>query len=203
MDRSFVQSNATEILDPSREVVEEFADIVEQVAPTGAKLPSYHPTRWARINNLLDKVDTITNGRAGSLVQFGSFLVFGGTTTIVNLVIMYAILRFVPLHNAQLLNTLASALGCEISLICNFILNDNFTFKHMPGRSRSLWNRFLRFQGTALVGTLLTILIEAMLNNFLHIPSLIGQAIAIVIVLFYNFFMQSFFTYNKNAAKTA
>ena len=203
MDRSFVQSTTTEILYPSREVVEELADIVESTAPTETKLPSYHPTQWALVNNLLDKVDTITNGRAGALVQFGTFLVFGGTTTIVNLVIMYAVLHFVPIKNAQVLNTLASALGCEISLICNFVLNDNFTFKYMPGRSRSFWNRFLRFQGTALIGSLLTIIIEAFLNNIFHIPSLVSQAIAIVIVLFYNFFMQSFFTYNKNAGKNA
>lgn len=200
MDQSFVQSNVAEVLDPSQEIVEEIVEIVEQVAPASPTLPSYHPTSWALLNTVLDRVDVITNGRAGSLYQFATFLVFGGSTALVNMAIVYVVFyrMQMPALTSQVHNLIAIALGCEISLTCNFFLNDNVTFKHMPGRSRSLLGRFWRFQTTGIVGTILTILIESAFSDFLHLPALVSTAIAIVIVLFYNFFMQSFFTYSKN-----
>src|SRR5690348_1870917 len=93
MDQTIVRNTVVdEILDPSQEIVEEIVEIVEHVAPAASAKPSYQPTRWPQVNALLDKVDDITNGRAGSLVQFATFLVFGGTTTIINLAIVYVVL---------------------------------------------------------------------------------------------------------------
>ena len=156
MEQTIVQSNVDEILDPSQEIIEEIVEIVEHVAPVASAKPSYQPTRWPQVNALLDKVDDITNGRAGSLVQFATFLVFGGTTTIINLAIVYVAYYRIPMPalTDAWHSLLATVLGCELSLTCNFLLNDNFTFKNMPGRSRSLLARFWRFQTTGIVGTL-------------------------------------------------
>ncbi|GCE18932.1 GtrA family protein [Dictyobacter kobayashii] len=195
MDR-FVQNNVEEIIDPSREVMEELVEIVEQVAPAEV-IPSYRPTQWDSVNSLLDRVDVITGGRAGSLVQFASFLFIGGTTTIVNLIILYIVLNYISLPNAFIHNALGSALGSELSLLANFALNDRFTFRYAPGHERSWFARLSRFHATAIVGILLTIGIQSLLITLLHINALIGQAIAVIIVLFYNFFFHQFFTYRR------
>jgi putative flippase GtrA len=197
MERSIVQSNVDEILEPSREVVEEIVEIVEQVAPARS-LPSYHPTKWAFVNSQLDRVDTITNGRAGLLMQFFFFLLFGGTTAIVNLAIQALVLYKVPMpfsHNLS--QFIADALGTEISVIANFMLNDTFTFRHMEGHARSWWARIGRFQTTALSGSVLTIVISMGLSNMEHLNPTVSQAIAIVIVTFYNFFFHQVFTYRR------
>jgi putative flippase GtrA len=200
MEQTIVQSNVDEILDPSQEIIEEIVEIVEHVAPAASAKPSYQPTRWPQANALLDKVDDITNGRAGSLVQFATFLVFGGTTTIINLAIVYVAYYRIPMPalTDAWHSLLATVLGCELSLTCNFLLNDNFTFKNMPGRSRSLLARFWRFQTTGIVGTLLNLAIATGLADLAHMNTLVAEAIAVIIVLFYNFFVQSFFTYAKH-----
>lgn len=211
MDQTIVQSNVDEVLDPSQEIIEEIAEeiaeIVEHAAGATSAKRSYQPTRWPQVNALLDKLDTMTNGRAGSLVQFATFLVFGGITTIINLAIVYIVyyriqMPFLTSDGAR--NLLASILGCELSLTVNFVLNDNYTFKNMPGRSRSFLGRFWRFQTTGIVGTLLNLGIQNGLHNLAHMNALIAEAIAVIIVLFYNFFVQSFFTYSKHKqVKTA
>ncbi|GCE26648.1 hypothetical protein KDA_21320 [Dictyobacter alpinus] len=197
MDR-FVQSNVDEIMDPSLEVVEELAEIMDQVAPAEI-VPSYRPTPWGEVNHLLDRVDTVTGGRAGSLIQFGTFLFIGGSTTIVNLAILYVILNVIsfPSNLAFFHNLIGSASGSELSLLANFALNDRFTFRHSPGHERSWFARLSRFHATAVIGILLTIGIQTLLITLLHMNPLVGQAIAVVIVLFYNFFFHQFFTYRR------
>lgn len=205
MERSIVQSNVDEILEPSREVVEEIAEIVEQVA-SARSLPSYRPTKWVFVNRLLDQVDLKTNGRAGLLVQFFLFLLFGGSTAIVNIAIMDIFLYAVslPLLNDNVHFVIADALGTEISVIANFMLNDTFTFRDLPGHARSWWARFGRFQTTALSGSVLTILLGSGFKFMLHINPTISQAVAIIIVTFYNFFFHQFFTYRHlKTAKAA
>lgn len=204
MDRSIIQNNVDEIIDPSREVIEEIAEIMDQVAPA-LVVPSYRPTRWTLANKALDKVDTLTSGRAGSLLQFASFLTIGGSTTIVNLAIVYVVLYKLNLPltalsvavRVQVANLIASALGSELSLIANYMLNDTFTFRDAPGHDRPWFTRFSRFHATAIVGILLTIGLQSLQINLLHIQPLIGQGIAVIIVLFYNFFFHQFFTYRR------
>jgi putative flippase GtrA len=198
MKRSVIQGNVDEILDPSQEMIEEIAEIVEQVAPAHS-LPSYQPTRWASVNQLLDRVDVVTKGRAGTFVQFFLFLFFGGSTAIVNMAIMDVILYWVamPVLGANAHYIIADAIGTEISVIVNFMLNDTFTFRHMDGHARSWWARFGRFQMTALSGSVLTILLSTGFHMMLHMTPTISQAIAIIIVTFYNFFFHQIFTYRS------
>ncbi|GCF09243.1 hypothetical protein KDI_28070 [Dictyobacter arantiisoli] len=181
--------------------MEELVEMVDQVAPL-QQLPSYRPTRWALANTVLDQVDHITKGRAGSLMKFTSFLIIGGTCAVINLIIMAAYTHLFPVLVSPTFNsTFASLLGGELSLLVNFALNDRYTFHDAPGQNRPWYIRMCRFNLTGLVGLVLTSVIESILNSALHMNSLIAQAIAIIIVLFYNFFFHQFFTYRR--VKTA
>lgn len=192
-----MHSNVDTINTPSEEVVEELVEIVDQVAPASAFVPSYHPTKWAFVNTTLDRVDVITKGRAGSLMKFATFLVIGGFTSVINLVVAALAWHFLtpaPFSDA-IQNTIGTIIGIEISLIVNFMLNDKFTFSDTSGHDRPWLARFSRFHVTALGGVLLTLLLQAAFTDLLHLSKLIALALSIIIVLFYNFTFHQFFTY--------
>ena len=157
---------------------------------------TYHPTRWPFVNNILGIVDTMSKGRAGQIQRFVSFLFVGGLASVVNLIVLY----IVDAHSLQSINgdvrhVIAFLLASEISILVNFSLNDYFTFRYLPGRARS-WNaRCVRFHMTSISGILLTLLINFSLTYKLHVPFVLAQAIAILIVLFYNFAVHHLFTY--------
>jgi putative flippase GtrA len=197
MDHPYIQNDVDEIRDSSLEVVDELVEMIDQVAPASLIVPSYSPTKWDFVNNILDRVDVITKGRAGSLMMFATFLVIGGFTSIINLAVATGVWDlFLPTSNA-LTNLAGTVIGIEISLIVNFIFNDRFTFNHAPGHDRPWIVRFFRFHATGLVGVLLTIGLESVFTDFLQLNKTIALAISIIIVLFYNFTFHQIFTYRR------
>ncbi|MBA2395661.1 MAG: GtrA family protein [Ktedonobacteraceae bacterium] len=173
------------VLDPENEITPQPSLVVH----------TYHPTHWSIVNKALDIVDTVTKGRAGQLQRFVSFAFLGGIASLVNLAIFSAVLsRTVPAdYNVRWF--LAFLLASEISIIVNFSLNDYFTFRHLPGHARSWSARCTRFHMTSISAILLTLLINFGLHYGLHIHPVLAQAIAILIVLFYNFTIHHLFTY--------
>jgi putative flippase GtrA len=158
---------------------------------------TYHPTRWSFVNNLLDRVDSVSKGRAGQLQRFVSFAFLGGIASLVNLGIYSEILSHHMPANYDVRWLLAFLLASEISIIVNFSLNDYFTFRHLPGHERSWSARCTRFHMTSISAILLTFLINFGLSHGLHIDPVLAQAIAILIVLFYNFAIHHLFTYRQ------
>ncbi len=171
------------------------APVISPLTPH-IKQASYHPVAWAWVNAILDVVDTLSGGRAGWLQRLFTYLLIGGFAALVNLSVFFVLLYHTPLPvNAAVHNVIASAFACEISLIANFIPNDYFTFRHLLGRHRSWAIRCARFHVVSLTGSILTLLIEFGFNSVIHIPALIAQATAIILVLFYNFSFHHIFTY--------
>ncbi|HEY5003605.1 MAG TPA: GtrA family protein [Ktedonobacteraceae bacterium] len=158
---------------------------------------TYHPTRWPFVNNALDIVDSVSKGRAGQLQRFISFAFLGGIASLVNLGIFSVMLsRTVP-TNYEVRYLLAFLLASEISIIVNFSLNDYFTFRHLPGHERSWGARCIRFHMTSVSAIILTLLISFALSHGLRVHPILAQAIAILIVLFYNFTIHHLFTYRQ------
>lgn len=164
-----------------------------------ARVPSYQPYRWAFLNSVLDVIDAKSNGRAGWLQRLVSYLFFGGTAALVNLAVFsimyYYVLASLAVHNDLLANTISYILAAECSIIANFIPNDRYTFNKLPGAQRPWLQRCLRFHMTTIVGTILTYLIQVGLSTFTHTPKVIAEAIAILLVLIYNFSFHHIFTY--------
>jgi putative flippase GtrA len=175
------------------------SDVSAQATIPVRGLPSYQPYSWAFLNRVLDVVDEKTGGRAGWLQRLLSYLFFGGTAAIVNLLIFYLLFYHVFAHvsNPFWHNTLSYAIAAECSIMANFIPNDRFTFNKLPGAKRPWIQRCLRFQMTTIVGSILTYLIEMTLSTFLHIEPVLSEAIATVIVLVYNFSFHHIFTYRR------
>jgi putative flippase GtrA len=158
---------------------------------------SYQPYTWNLLNSILDLVDAKTNGRAGWLQRFVSYLFFGGVAALVNLSVFYIMFYHVlaPLNPTLLRNILSYVVAAEISILANFIPNDRFTFSSLPGAKRPWMQRCTRFHMTTIVGSLLTFLIELGLSTFTHTQPIIAEAIATLLVLIYNFSFHHLFTY--------
>src|SRR5216684_5531635 len=143
---------------------------------------SYQPYPWPLANRVLDFIDAKTNGRAGWLQRFVSYLFFGGLAALVNLLIFYImdyhVLASFTTNHAFLGHTLSYVVASECSILANFIPNDRFTFSSLPGAERPWLQRCLRFHMTCIVGSLLTYLIMMALTTFAHVPSIISEAIA-------------------------
>lgn len=183
------------VLDRSLEEVAVESDIQQAIPLRGT--PSYRPTRWVLVNQVLDIVDDVTHGKAGLCQRFFTFAFIGGLAALVNMGVFAAIMYGIksPASEEWLQNAIASVLAAEISIMANFIPNDYFTFRGLDGHSRSWSARCLRFHITSIGGSVLTYLIETGLHFLGHVPALAAQAVALILVLFYNFSFHHLFTY--------
>jgi len=137
------------------------------------------------------RLDHYTKGRADEVVRFGSFLFFGGLAALVNLACVWFFSRYTTLPYDVYI-----VLATEISLLCNFVMNDRATFRSL-GRQRPWPLRCLRFHGPASVGFMLTLVIAYLAYHFGHLPPVSAQAVAIIIVTFVNFAMHRLWTYRS------
>lgn len=158
--------------------------------------PSYKPTAWAPINRILDLIDILSNGHADWIQRFVLYAFIGGFAALVNLFVFFIIFHKVSIPlNDEIHDLIAQIFAFEISLLANFIPNDYFTFRHLSGHKRSWFARCGRFHLTSIIGFFLTSLIQFCCTFYLHISPLFSQAIALILVLFYNFTFHHLFTY--------
>jgi putative flippase GtrA len=182
-------------------------DVEEVATPTDIhemqqqrRSPSYRPTPWAIVNRALDIVDEVTNGRAEWVQRFFIYAFIGGAAALVNLAVFFLVyyrIRFPASVSGVEHNIIASALACEISLMANFIPNDYFTFRHLAGHDRTWTARCARYHLTSLSGSGLTFLIQFGFSYLGHVPAILSQATALIIVLIYNFSFHHIFTYRR------
>ncbi len=130
-------------------------------------------------------------GAFGAVIDFGVF----------NLTIHF--LKFIPLH--------ASIISFICAVLSNFLLNRYWTFP--DSRTKKFQQQFIQFTVVSLVGLgirsllfnpiqdiLLSITNQLIPESFLLSPTVIGYnltlALLILLVLFWNFFANRFWTYN-------
>lgn len=88
----------------------------------------------------------------------------------------------------------ANALGFLISALVNFTVNRMWTFEnHNP----DLAMQFGKFMAIASVALMLNSLIIYILNGKIRINFYVSKIIAVLFVMFYNFIMNSLFTFVK------
>jgi putative flippase GtrA len=172
---------------------------------SSAKKPSYYTTPWPMLNQVLATVDEKSNGRAGVIQRFATFLIVGGIAALVNLAVFAIGLRLLtalsPSMNAYLQNLLAYVVASEISILANFVLNDPITFSHLPGHDRPWLVRCLRFHVTCILGVTVTFAVENVMHFIVGVPALYAEATGIIIALFFNFTVHHLFTYRHTTAR--
>lgn len=89
---------------------------------------------------------------------------------------------------------LANGIGFTVAVICNYMINRNWTFKDNKSKSKL---QFTAFFTVALIGLLLNSTIIFLLNNKLFVNFYISKAAAIFIVFFWNFSANYFFVFKS------
>jgi putative flippase GtrA len=176
-------------------VQREVDEILEGSEAIDVRRVSYQKTPWPLVNSILDVVDRITHGHAALAQRLFLFVCVGGFAACTNLLFFYVLSNFVPLPVSNMVqNAFAFLIATEISIMANFIPNDLLTFRNMAG-GRSWIARCIRFHMTCILGAILTYIIQFCLYFSLHIPAFFAQAVALILVLFYNFTFHHLFTY--------
>jgi putative flippase GtrA len=103
-------------------------------------------------------------------------------------------LTFVFKEKLKMNKFVANALGFLISALVNFTVNRMWTFEnHNPDLALQLG----KFMAIASVALMLNSLIIYILNGKIRINFYVSKIIAVLFVMFYNFIMNSLFTFVK------
>jgi putative flippase GtrA len=165
-------------------------DAVEQ-----ALLPDQPLTRYQAFYRFYyEHLDSYTRGHAAEIMRLASFLIVGGLASLVNLACVWLFSRYTALPYDVYI-----VLATEISLLCNFLLNDRFTFHSLIDSKRPFWLRCVRFHGPSALGFVLTLVISYVAHHLGHLPPVPAQAVAILVVTFVNFGMHRLWTYRASA----
>ena len=140
------------------------------------------------------RLDPYTRGHTAEVMRVVSFLIVGGLGTLVNLACVWVFSRFTSLPYDVYI-----VLATEIALLCNFWLNDRFTFHSLVDSRRPFWLRCVRFHGPSALGFVLTLVISYLAHHAGHLPPVPAQAVAILIVTVVNFLMHRLWTYRAAA----
>jgi dolichol-phosphate mannosyltransferase len=134
-------------------------------------------------------------GRIRGALPVGRFIRFGlvGLSgVVVDMAVLYLLHSTAsPLGLAWGL-TRSKILAGEVAILNNFIWNDRWTFKDMTGQQHTIGQRakrFLKFNLICLMGLTLNVLMVNLLFNVFHINEYIANLIAIVLVTFWNFWI--------------
>ena len=123
--------------------------------------------------------------------RFFKFCVVGATGVVVDMAILYLLSDPSTLALGLTRSKLVAA---ETAIVSNFLLNDAWTFGDVSRRARGLrakLRRFLGFNAICAAGLLLNVVVLNLLFNFAGLDRYLSNAIAIVTVTGWNYWLNS------------
>lgn len=127
------------------------------------------------------------------LKRFIKFGIVGGSGTVVNLGIQYL------LTLAGMYYIFAGVIATEISIINNFLLNNFWTWKDNPAKTkRSFIGRLLKYNSSMIVTGIAQNLLMIFFTELFKLNDLISKFIAIVIITFVNYIIHYLWTFKGN-----
>ena len=121
--------------------------------------------------------------------QFFKFCVVGTMGAIIDIAGLYILVEFVGVYYL-----LAATMSFIVAVINNYFLNKHWTFRN---KSENNAKQFIGFLLVSIVGLLINLGAIYALTEWLVIWYLLSKAIASIIVLFWNFFMNKYVTFKK------
>lgn len=119
-----------------------------------------------------------------------------GMVGISGIVVNTAVL-WMLVHMAGFAVPLASVFATETAIISNFLLNDRWTFRKTASR-HPIWLRFLRFNGVALGGMLITVTTLTFLTHALDLHLLIANILAVGAATVWNYVVNTRWTWRRD-----
>ena len=131
------------------------------------------------------------------LKRFVKFGIVGGSGTVVNLGVQY-LLTLAGMHYI-----FAGVIATEISIINNFLLNNFWTWKDNPAKTkRSFVARLLKYNSSMIITGIAQNLFMIFFTELFKINDLISKFIAIVIITFVNYLIHYFWTFKGETDET-
>ena len=130
-------------------------------------------------------------------MRIGKFAAVGLSGLFVNEILLFVLTEFAGLYFV-----LSGIIAVEISIITNFVLNERWTFGDMVKRE-GLRKRFVKYNSISLTGMVINVALLFCFTNFLGIYYLVSNAMAIIVVFFWNYFVNRRFTWKNEKAASA
>jgi len=131
------------------------------------------------------------------LKRFIKFGIVGGSGTVVNLGVQY-LLTLAGMHYI-----FAGVIATEISIINNFLLNNFWTWKDNPAKTkRSFLGRLLKYNSSMIITGIVQNLLMIFFTEIFNVNDLISKFIAIVIITFVNYIIHYFWTFKDETDET-
>jgi dolichol-phosphate mannosyltransferase len=127
------------------------------------------------ISGVLDRKSPV-HDEVMRVVRFG---VVGASGIVVNLVILYSIIRF-----TQTPEIIAAGIAVETSILTNFILNDVWTFKDI--RTIPIYKRLGRFQVVSIAGMAINLVVFTALT-LVGVWYILAEVVGIIFAFIFNF----------------
>lgn len=117
--------------------------------------------------------------------QIISFAIVGTIGAVVNLDILYSLTEYVGLYYL-----LSNLIAIEVSILCNFTLNDKFVFKDRKRYTRRM--RFIGYHVACIGGTMVTFITLATLVEVFKIWYVLASMVAIVLSFLVNYTLSKY-----------
>ena len=129
--------------------------------------------------------------RTGELARFIKFMAVGLSGVGVNMGILWLLTE-----KADLYYLLSAAVGIEISIISNFLLNNRFTFRdrNLPG-TKSFFARLVRFNAVSLTALGINLGVLWMLTELFGLYYIVSNLFGIGCAFLWNFFANNWWTW--------
>jgi len=138
-------------------------------------------------DRLLFKLPII--GKHLYLRQLSKFVVIGGTSALINFIILYSLTEWLNVWYV-----ISSIFGFVLSAIFNFLLNKFWTFNNLI-KGKQAFNQLLKFSVIAGSGLVLNVLIIFSFTEFGGFDYRMSWVFACIIILFWNFGFNKFWTF--------
>ncbi len=122
-------------------------------------------------------------------IKFIRYALVGFTGVAVDFSITYIFKEY-----AKVSKYIANSLGFSTAVVTNYFLNRYWTF---GVGNEDVFIQFGTFLGVSLVGLLINNIIIYFLNEMLKVNFYISKVIAIVVVVFWNFFVNYYYTFRS------
>ena len=124
-------------------------------------------------------------------IDFIRFTIVGGTGFIINFIILVLLNRFLGLYIF-----VAQLIGAEVALFSNFILHDNWTYKHHKVKKKK-HRLLIQFHMTTWPAILGSALMVTGLEKLLKFNNLNALIVSSIVSLMWNFFWSKYVVWRK------
>lgn len=120
------------------------------------------------------------------LEQIIRFISVGAIATMIQYILLIVLVEFLFIDPV-----IASAIGFALSAIFNYLANYYLTFSSKEPHTTA----GLKFSAVATIGLMLNTFCMYLIIDILALPYLYAQVLSTIIVLFWNFFINRYWTY--------